>query len=214
MGLIIPDIQLQASVRHRTLSKWLQQAITEDEKTMIQVFLEQAAKEQVMPEQIHFQGQGGGDKYRLTLLVSIAREGWFQGGQPPKQHLLPFVLLVPCSQHTRLEDLDSRGRFNKEVQYRGPDNSLIIRKKGQHAKLRLKGWVQFRKDHPDHPFFKYGTVWGQPRAWQDEIITSWHLERISQLCPPQAIHMCDCLEASWSEPVLHTAFQRLPERVY
>ena len=97
---------------------------------MVQALLEQAAKEEAMPEQVHFQGQSGGDKYRLTLLVSIAREGWFQGGQPPKQHLLPFVLLVPCTQHTRLEDLTSRGKFNKEVQYRGPDNSLIIRQKG------------------------------------------------------------------------------------
>ena len=207
-GVILPDFQLETNRRHRTLSRWLKEASSDEERMVIQDFLAQAAKQEVMPEQVHFQGQSGGDKYRLTLLVSIGRSGWFQGGQTPQGHLLPFILLVPCSQHTRLEDLDSSGRYNKEVQYRGPDDSLIIRKPGQYAQGRLGTWVQFRRDCPDHPFWKMGKVWGQPRAWQDQIISCWHLEQLSRRCRPQIIHMVDCLEASWSEPVLHTAYQR------
>ena len=117
---------------------------------------------------------------------------------------------MPCSQHTRLDDLDDQGRYNKEVQYRGPDDSLVVCKVGQYAQGRLKNWVQFRKDFPDHPFWNQGTVWGQPRAWQDQIISAWLQERLASFCQPQLIHMQDCLDASWSKPSLYAAYKRLP----
>ena len=177
---------------------------------MVQACIDKATQEDGPPEQIHFQGQSGGDKYRLTLIASIARSGWFEPGQKPCGHLLPFVLLVPCAQHTRLEDLDDQGRYNKEVQYRAPYDSLIVRKPKEHAKGKLRNWVQFRKDYPDHPFWSMATVWGQPRAWQDQVISAWLQERLASLCPPQMIHMQDCLDASWSEPGLYIAYKRLP----
>ena len=186
------------------------QARPEAEMQVIQACIDKENQEGEAPEQIHFQGQSGGDKYRLTLIASIARSGWFEPGQKPKGHLLPFVLLVPCAQHTRLEDLDDQGRFNKEVQYRGPDDSPVVFHEKQSAKGKLKTWVQFRKDYPDHPFWSMATVWGQPRAWQDQVISAWLQERLASMCPPQMIHMQDCLDASWSEPSLDVAYRRLP----
>ena len=98
---------------------------------MFQSFLDQANQEQDLPEQIHDQGQSCGDKYRLTLIASIARSGWFEPGQRPQEHLLNFVLRVPCSQHTRLEDLDDQGRLNNTVVYRAPDDSIVTRRTGE-----------------------------------------------------------------------------------
>ena len=158
---------------------------------MFQSFLDQANQEQDLPEQIHDQGQSCGDKYRLTLIASIARSGWFEPGQRPQEHLLNFVLRVPCSQHTRLEDLDDQGKYNKDVDYRAPDDSIVTRRTGESAQGRLGSWVQFRRESPEHPFWSQAVVWGQPRAWQDQIICAWLNERLAQLCPPQMIHMQD-----------------------
>ena len=90
--------------------------------------------------------QTDGDKYRLTLIASIARKGWFEPGQRPEGQLLKFVLLVPCSQHTRLEDLDDQGRYRRDMQYRGPDDTIITRKMGDYAQGRLGYWLQFRRE--------------------------------------------------------------------
>ena len=136
-GVVIPDTVLQKNTRSRRLARWAAQAKTDAEKQVIQACIDQDTEEGEAPEQIHFQGQSGGDKYRLTLIASIARSGWFEPGQKPKGHLLPFVLLVPCAQHTRLEDLDDQGRFNKEVQYRGPDDSPVVFHEKQSAKGKL-----------------------------------------------------------------------------
>ena len=209
-GVLVPDCQLASISNRRKLSRYQRQAKTEAEKQLIQALVDHHVQNDKLPEQVHFQAQPGGDKYRLTLIASIAREKWFQPGQAPVGHLLPFVLLVPCSQHTRLEDLDSQGRFTREIKYKAPDDTLIHHKPGDSARGRLGPWVQFRAEYPQHPFWSQGTVWGQPRAWQDQIISSWLQERLSSLCQPQSIHMCDCLEAMWSEASLFQAYKRLP----
>ena len=94
----------------------MSQAKTPEEQDVIQAFIEKAIQEDGAPQQIHCQGQSGGDKYRLTLIASIARSGWFEPGQKPCGNLLPFVLLVPCSLAHQAGRLGRPGR----VQQGGP----------------------------------------------------------------------------------------------
>ena len=50
-------------------------------------------------------------------------------------------------------------------------------------------------------------VWGQPSAWQDQVITCWLVQALSSHLQeqgvPQACLLWDCMTAQWAEPVLH-----------
>ena len=48
-------------------------------------------------------------------------------------------------------------------------------------------------------------VWGQPKAWTDEIVASWIVEFISEQYG-QCVCLTDCLAAQWTEPVLLRAW--------
>ena len=88
----------------------------------------------------------------------------------------------------------------------GPEHSTLV------GMGKLKTWLAFRRQFPDHPFWSMATVWGQPRAWQDQVISAWLQERIAGMCQPQCIHMQDCLDASWSEPSLYAAYRTAQKR--
>ena len=51
-------------------------------------------------------------------------------------------------------------------------------------------------------------MWGQPSAWQDQVITTWlvqnmasHLREVHGI--HQSVQLWDCMGAQWSLPVLH-----------
>ena len=59
-------------------------------------------------------GQGG-DKYRLTLVTFQAVTNWFNPALWPEGQMPKYVLIVPCTQHARLENIDDQGRWIETV---------------------------------------------------------------------------------------------------
>jgi len=57
----------------------------------------------------------GGDKYRITIVTFQAVSNWFNPDEDPKGHVLKSVLIVPCSSHVRLSDIDRAGRWTQEA---------------------------------------------------------------------------------------------------
>ena len=56
----------------------------------------------------------GGDKYRITIIDFPAISKWLSQEEPDSFYLKP-VLIVPCTRHVRLDDIDAEGCFNKEA---------------------------------------------------------------------------------------------------
>ena len=59
-------------------------------------------------------GQGG-DKYCLTLITFQVVVNWYNAREWPEGQMPRFILVVPCSQHARLENIDQNGRWVETV---------------------------------------------------------------------------------------------------
>ena len=118
-----------------------------------------------------------GDKYRLTLINISGVEGWFDPEQTPRPVKKQCILLVPSSTHARLEYIDKEGKWNRDWGYKCSDGSERVFKEGESAKNLLAGWRKARDEY-EHEWETEVLVWGQPRAWTDELISTWVIEHI------------------------------------
>ena len=163
-----------------------------------------------LKSQIDQQFSQGGDKYRLTLLVSGVTQDWFNPERDPRAYLAPLILLYPCQQPVRLEWISDQGTWNRTHQFYDSSGTLVTRTEGENTRGLLGWWVRFRQRSPDHEFWRHFQVWGQPSAWQDQVITTWLVESLSSHLQeqgvPQAVMLWDCMTAQWAEPVLHACW--------
>ena len=81
-----------------------------------------------------------GDKYRLTLVNISGVENWFKPGAELRPCKKMLILLVPCSSHCRLEDIDVDGRWVRYWSHKCSDGSEKHYKKGDWAKNMLASW--------------------------------------------------------------------------
>ena len=183
------------------------QAATPEQLQIAEALLQQATEEQMeFCAQVSQQASQGGTKHRLTLIASLAVDHWFQPGETPVGSLLIPVLIVNSSQHCRLEDISDDHYWTRDPEYAGPEGELVQRKAGTHTRGLLSAWVELRLQFPDLGWFQNARVWGQPAAWTDNVIASWHSDLVRSQ-RRQAIHVVDCLGGQWTPEVLFTAWK-------
>ena len=109
-----------------------------------------------------------------------------------------------------MRDIDIEARcWNKNFSYRDSNDKLHEFREGDGIGKILRAWVEAllefnpeqRKDILEHL-----EIWGQPRAWTDEKIAVDTIELISEMYEPQALTLCDCLGAQWTEQCLLTSW--------
>ena len=148
-----------------------------------------------------------GDKYRLTLVNLSGVEGWFNPSVEPRGIKKKGVLIVPCSTHCRLEDISAEGKWVRDWSHMCSDGTLKHYKQDHNVGSLMCGWRAARDQAERPAWMDEFLVWGQPRAWTDELISSWLVDHIHSEWG-QAIVQLDCLGAQWSEPVLLQAWSK------
>jgi len=146
-----------------------------------------------------------GDKYRITLVNISSVENWFNPAENPKPMKKRGVLIAPCSTHCRLEDVNEKGEWLRDWSHKCSDGTVKSYTKGTKVGNIMQGWRAVRDRSPE--LLEQFAIWGQPRAWTDELISCWVTEFIEAKYG-QAIVQLDCLGAQWSEPVLLEAWSR------
>ena len=145
-----------------------------------------------------------GDKYRLTLINISAVEGWFDPSKTPTSAKKRSVLLVPCARHCKVSDMDlEAGTWARDVTYQRSDGETEHFKAGEPLGALLKGWRSALLEFPEADrarVFEAIDVWGQPRAWTDELIASWTIDFIKEQ-HGQSLVFADCLSSQWTEAV-------------
>ena len=198
---VIPEDVLDGLAQVRCKKHNFQQAAgcTKEEHQLLEQALQQAVDEaEDYKEQVDQQWSQGGDKYRLTFLITGVTSNWFSRDKTPQGHLQKIKILYRCAHPVRLEDITAQGTWARSHQYVDSFGKTVTRKAGESAQGLLGWWVRFRTSHPDHDFWKHYQVWGQPSAWQDQVITTWLIEDLAKTCQEQfgvsqAIHQWDCL---------------------
>ena len=145
-----------------------------------------------------------GDKYRITLVNISGVEGWFDASEAPRASKKRSILLVPCAKHCRVSDMDlERGEWLRDVQYERTDGEMQIFKAGEKINSLLAGWraalLKFTEQERAE-IFEQIDIWGQPRAWTDELIASWTIDFIRAEYG-QAVCFADCLSSQWTEAI-------------
>ena len=145
-----------------------------------------------------------GDKYRLTLINVSGVEHWFDPSLSPKPSKKRSILLVPCSRHCRVSDIDlESGQWIRDVEYDKNDGTREVFKQGESAGQLLAGWrralLQF-SEAERATVLQHLDIWGQPRAWTDELVASWTVEFIRREWG-QSLVFADCLSSQWTEAV-------------
>jgi hypothetical protein len=147
-----------------------------------------------------------GDKYRITLVNISSVENWFNPAEKPKPMKKRGILIVPCSIHCRLEDICvEKGEWLRDWSHKCSDGTTKSYTKGTKVGNIMQGWRAVQESSPE--LLEQFAIWGQPRAWTDELISCWLTEFI-EAEHGQAIVQLDCLGAQWSEPVLLEAWSR------
>ena len=212
---VIPEAVLGKLARLRRSKSKLRQAagsLAPEERQLLEDALQSSMEEaQDLKAQVDQQFSQGGDKHRLTFLITGVTKNWFARGKKPEGYLEPIKILYKCAHPVRLEDITDTGTWARDHQYYDSFGTLITRKQGESARGLLGWWVKWRAKNRDHEFFKYYRVWGQPSAWQDQVITTWLVQDLAssfqeKFGTTQCVHQWDCLGAQWSEPVLHESW--------
>ena len=157
----------------------------------------------------------GGDKYRVTAILFQTVEKWFDPNSAPqgfgevrsqKDQSMPplqMILIVFGSAQCRLEDIDSAGKWNKDVQFKSKGQP-VNRTKGQSARGMMAGWVRLRSQLGEDQFLSV-RIWQQPAAWADEVISCWVLDLLFQYLI-QSINIVDCFSGQWTAACLYTSW--------
>ena len=128
----------------------------------------------------------------MTLINISAVEGWFDPSRQPKSAKKRSVLLVPCARHCKISDMNlEQGTWLRDVTYERSDGETEHFRAGEPVGALMKGWrnalLEFSKEERDR-VFEVIDIWGQPRAWTDELIASWTIDFIKdddKKCPPR-----------------------------
>ena len=146
--------------------------------------------------QIEASYSSAGDTYRVTLINFSAVENWFDPSRDPKSVKGKSILLVPSKWHCRVSDMDiENGVWLRDVEYPTSEGEIRQFEKGTSTRGLLGGWVQALKQLNEDD--QRGTlenleIWGQPRAWTDELIAVWTVEFIRRE-HGRALVFADCL---------------------
>ena len=135
-------------------------------------------------ENPHFKDQGastyttGGDKYRLTLVNISGVEHWWDSSKAPRPVKKKLVLLVHCSEHCKMQDIDENGDWVRDWSLKLRSGEEKHFKKGESARGKLASWRKAfeAKKAADPSYDPPFEIWGQPKAWTDEVIASWVVE--------------------------------------
>ena len=100
----------------------------------------------------------------MTLIIQGVTLDWWNPGQTPRSYLAKIILLYVCQQPCRLEFITDQGEWSQTHQFVNAAGTTVTRKAGESAGGLLTWWVKFRQQNPDHRFWKYFLVWGQPSA--------------------------------------------------
>ena len=140
-------------------------------------FMTDQKKEQV--DQIYSKS---GDKYRITLVNISAVKDWFKPSVSPQSDKRKSILLVPCTKHCRISDMDlTTDTWLRDVTYERSDGTMEHFEKGKPIGALLKGWRKGLQDLGEEECkmtLDSIEIWGQPRAWTDELIASWVVDFI------------------------------------
>ena len=194
------------------LRKRLSKAFKKINKNNAEEMREFEAEKEVLlgPDHREYKGQvdaaysSAGDKYRITLVNISGVEGWFEASEAPRASKKRSILLVPCGKHCRVSDMDlERGEWLRDVQYERTDGEMQIFKAGEKVGNLLAGWrvalLKFTEQERAE-IFEQIDIWGQPRAWTDELIASWTIDFIRAEYG-QAVCFADCLSSQWTESI-------------
>ena len=108
-----------------------------------------------------------------------------------------------------MRDLDLNARsWKRGFSYEDSNGEHVAFKAGDPIGMILRAWVeasmQFSESDRDK-IEKHVEIWGQPRAWTDEKISTDLVELLREDWG-QALVFCDCLGAQWTERVLLRAW--------
>ena len=150
-----------------------------------------------------------GDKYRVTLINISGVEHWFDPSQAPKPSKKKSILLVPCTRHIKVRDINLDEReWLRDFSYEDSNGEHVTFKQGDPIGRLMSAWVEaLMKFEVSEREKVLGNIeiWGQPRAWTDEKISCDLVEFLREQWV-QAIVFADCLGAQWTEQVLLRAW--------
>ena len=206
--LVFHESELTKRAQRKKMSRNFKKATADHERREAARLAAEAAREDPgFKDQSTSTYTTGGDKYRLTLVNISGVEHWWDSSRDPSPVKRKLILLVHASEHCKLSDIDEHGNWVRDWKLKLRSGAEKHFKKGESAKGKLVGWRKAfeakKADDPsyDPPF----EIWGQPKAWTDEIIASWIVEFIGKQYG-QSLVISDCLSAQWSEPVLLQAW--------
>ena len=191
------------AARRKVLARKFRGAVTEEEKAKYaeeaQAFMDETRGPSAQVKAMY---STSGDKYRVTLLNISGVEDWFDPEKAPRSTKRRSILIVPCAKHCRVSDMDLETKtWRRDVQYRKSDGSEEHFKQGDPVGQMLRGWTSaLDQMTPDERSMVLGEldIWGQPRAWTDELVATWMFEFIANEYG-QALAFGDCLGSQWTE---------------
>ena len=111
-------------------------------------------------------------KHRVTFVNISGVRDWFMPSNEPEPLKHEGILIAPCSTHCRLERITKDGCWDRAWYHECSDGSIKSCTKGAKVGNIIAGWRAAR-DAEEHPaLLNEIMVWGQPRAWTDELIAS------------------------------------------
>ena len=127
---------------------------------------------------------------------------WFNPEAEPKSVKRRSILIVPCARHCKIADMDLETMtWSRDVKYSKSGGSQERCKKGSPVGQVLRGWTSALATMTDDEratVLGEIDIWGQPRAWTDELISTWMFDFIVEEYG-QALAFGDCLGSQWTE---------------
>ena len=160
------------------------------------------------------QGSGRSEKDRLTWVQRSSLWNYFREHKEdslPQGKIDESILIVPCAWHCRLEDISTAARASDEVWTRSHsfiyNGETVVRKKGEKVGNNLmKSHRDLRREEPG--LYRKGVrVWGQPQAYEDEIIVFW-LSELDSESSVQSVCQVDMFAGEMTENVQAINFAR------
>jgi hypothetical protein len=207
--IYISDREQLTAAQAKAIKKATKNADTQEEKDSA---LEEAG--QHMDENPNAKAQtdasysSAGDKYRMTKLTVSAVKHWFDLSCRPEPMKPKQVLVAPCKEPCRLNNISKEKTWVTTWSYQNADGTYITHMEGTSAKGYLDGYVYARDQHADTAWQDTIEVFGQPKAYVDQqtCINVWEFLRESFADSPLLVS-CDSLGTCWSECAMLRAWR-------